>query len=180
MAHRIRYAMSQPELKKKLQGAVEVDETYIGGRAKGKRGRGAINKTPVVALVKRNGIVKSQPMARLTGKNLKSFIAENVDKKATVMTDDFKSYKGLKKQFNEHFVIKHSKKEYVRGELHTNTVEGCFSLLKRGINGVFHHVGKKYLHRYLSKFDFRYNMRKQDDGLLAFMLLNGIEGKRLL
>ncbi len=73
------------------------------------------------------------------------------------MTDDFKSYKGLKNQFNRHFVIRHSKKEYVKGNIHTNMIEGYFSLLRRGINGVFHHVNEKHLHMYLSEFDFRYN-----------------------
>ena len=179
MTHRIRYAMSQPKLKEKLNGVVEVDETYIGGRAKGKRGRGALNKKIVVALVQRNGIIKSEPMIRLTSQNLKSFITENVDNKSVIMTDDFKSYKGLDKQFQKHFVINHSRKEYVKGNVHTNTVEGYFSLLKRGINGVFHHVSNKHLHRYLNEFDFRYNMRKQNDINLTNTLLGGLEGKRL-
>ena len=189
MAHRIRYAMAQPKLKSKLKGVIEVDETYIGGKPRksrkdvmkgkgAKRGRGT-KKIPVVALVQRDGIVKSQPMVRLTGKNLKSFVYKNVDNTAIVMTDDFKSYKMLRKDF-QHKFVRHSVGEYVRGEVHTNTVEGYFSLLKRGITGVFHHVSKKHLHRYLSEFDFRYNMRKQKDGALACMLLNGVEGKRLL
>ena len=142
-------------------------------------GRGVKKKVPVVALVQRNGIVKSQPLRRLTGKNLKGFIYENVDNASTIMTDDFKSYKTLRKDF-QHRVIRHSFGEYVKGQTHTNTVEGYFSLLKRGITGVFHHVSEKHLHRYLSEFDFRYNMRKQNDGVLAFVLLNGVEGKRLL
>jgi len=120
-----------------------------------------------------------QALTRLTGKNLKEFVYKNVDKTSIVMTDDFKSYKMLRKDF-QHRVIKHSFGEYIKGQTHTNTVEGYFSLLKRGITGVFHHVSKKHLHRYLSEFDFRYNMRKQDDGVLAFMLLNRVEGKRLM
>ncbi len=110
---------------------------------------------------------------------MESFVYENVDNTAVLMTDEFKPYKMLRKDFNHKF-MRHSFGEYVRGQVHTNTVEGYFSLLKRGITGVFHHVSKKHLHRYLSEFDFRYNMRKQDDGVLAFMLLNGVEGKRLL
>lgn len=183
MAHRIRYAMTQPVLSKKLKGIVEIDETYVGGKPRKSqkgaiRGRGT-KKTPVVALVQRGGIVKSQVMTRLTGKNLKEFVYENVDNTSVLMTDEFKSYKMLRKNY-QHKTIRHDLGKYVQGQVHTNTVEGYFSLLKRGITGVFHHVSKKHLHRYLSEFDFRYNMRKRDDGVLAYMLLNGIEGKRLL
>lgn len=180
MAHRIRYAMSQPQSQSKLTGIIECDETYIGGRAKGRRGRGAMNKTPVVALVQRDGTVRSEPMLRLTGENLKSFITKNVDNSSTIMTDDFKSYRGLKRQFNKHFIIQHSKKQYVNGDIHTNTIEGYFSLLKRGLNGVFHHVSERHLHRYLNEFDFRYNLRKIKDSERATSAILGIEGKRLL
>jgi transposase-like protein len=180
MAHRVRYAMIQPKLQRKINGIVEVDETYVGGKSKGRRGRGAYNKTPVVALVQRNGIVKSEPMIRLTGKNLKSFIAKHVDKKSIIMTDDFKSYNGLGRIYKKHSVIQHSKKQYVNGDVHTNTIEGYFSLLKRGINGVFHHVSERHLHRYLKEFDFRYNLRNIKDGERTSLAIAGIEGKRLL
>ncbi len=118
-------------------------------------------------------------MTRLTGKNLKEFIHDNVDNTSVVMTDDYKAYRTLSRDFN-HKYVNHSLGQYVNGQVHTNTVEGYFSLLKRGITRVFHHVSKKHLHKYLSEFDFMYNMRKHDDGVLASMLLNGIEGKRLL
>jgi len=160
MAHRIRYAMQQPALKEKLKGIVEVDETYIGGKPRKsqrdiirgksfKRGRGT-KKTPVVALVQRNGIVKSQKMTRLTGKNLKGFIQENVDNTCVVMTDEFKGYRTLQRDFN-HESVNHSLGQYVKGQVHTNTVEGYFSLPKRGINGVFHHISDTHLHRYLNE-----------------------------
>lgn len=189
MAHRIRYAMQQPKLKGKLTGIIEVDETYVGGKPRKtrkdrmdgknfKRGRGT-KKTPVVALVQRDGIVKSQVMTRLTGKNLKSFINENVDNTSVIMTDEFKSYKMLRKDFNHKFV-RHSMGEYVRGNIYTNTVEGYFSLLKRGINGVFHHVSKKHLQRSLHEFDFRYNMRRMEDATRTTAALSCIEGKRLM
>lgn len=97
-----------------------------------------------------------------------------------IITDDFKSYKGLKKQFNKHFVVKHSKKEYVKGDIHTNTIEGYFSLLKCGITGVFHHVSDRHLHRYLNEFDFRYNLRKVKDNERVVSALSCIEGKRLM
>jgi len=189
MAHRIRYAMQQPALKEKLTGIVEVDETYVGGKVRkshkdivqvkvNMRGRGTQNKTPVVALVQRGGVVRSQVIDRVTSKNLKSFIQANADKTCVVMTDDFRAYKTLRREY-DHRSINHSLGRYVDGPIHTNTIEGYFSILKRGINGVFHHVSKKHLHRYLWEFDFRYNMRKQDDALRTSTLLNSVKGKRL-
>ena len=136
-------------------------------------------KIPVVALVQRDGIVKSRTMTRLTGKNLKRLIQDNVDKISVVMTDDFPAYSQLKRDFN-HKVVRHSAGEYVNCQIYTNTVEGYFSLLKRGITGVFHHVSKKHLNRYLTEFDFRYNMRKADDGNRTAAALAKIEGKRLM
>ena len=130
-------------------------------------------------MVRRDGIVKSRLITRLTAKNIKSFINENVDTNSMIITDEFRSYNGLNKYFNNHFVINHGRKEYVRGEIRTNTIEGYFSLLKRGITGAFHHVSKKYLHRYLNEFDFRYNMRKVEDATIATLLLGNIEGKKL-
>lgn len=178
MSHRIRYALDQNG-DTKFTGTVEADETYVGGKAKGKRGRGAEKKTPVFSLVERNGSVRSTPVDRVTGKNLKAIILQNVETTATVMTDDFAAYNGLGKEFSFHHVINHGKKEYVRGNVHTNTIEGYFSILKRGIIGVYHHVGKQHLHRYLSEFDFRYNGRKIDDAERSVLALCGIEGKRL-
>ena len=154
MSHRIRYAMQQPALKEKLTGIVEVDETYVGGKPRRtqqdinnkktfKRGRGT-KKTPVVALVQRDGTVRSQIIDRVTSKNLKSFIADNVDKSSVVMTDELNAYKAIRREFN-HKTVNHYLGEYVNGPVHTNTVEGYFSLIKRGINGVFHHVSKRHL-----------------------------------
>ena len=96
------------------------------------------------------------------------------------MTDDFLSYRGLGREFSLHNVINHGNKEYVRGNVHTNTIEGYFSILKRGLVGVYQHVGKQHLHRYLSEFDFRYNERKVDDAQRSASALCGIEGKRLM
>ncbi|HRT84711.1 MAG TPA: IS1595 family transposase [Bacteroidales bacterium] len=180
MTHRIRYAMKPQADMPKLKGIVEADETYVGGKARGKRGRGAENKVPVFSLVERSGNVISTPVERVTGKNLKAIMRERVDKSSIIMTDDFKSYTGVDHEFAEHHVINHSSKEYVRGEIHTNTIEGYFSLLKRGIIGVYHHVGRQHLHRYLSEFDFRYNRRRIDDVGRSKSALIGIEGKRLL
>ena len=123
MAHRIRYAMTKPPLNEKLTGIVEADETYIGGKAHGKRGRGATNKTPVFALIQRGGDVRSFKAERVTAKNLKGIIREHVSKDSTIMTDEFLAYKGLSKEFADHQTVNHGTGEYVRGKVHTNTAE---------------------------------------------------------
>lgn len=179
MAHRIREAMKQGPLAGKLGGVVEADETYVGGKGRGIRGRGAEKKTPVVALVERKGNVRSKVMTRLTGENLKGFIKDNIEETATVMTDEFRSYIGLDEHFVKHEVVKHSVGEYVRGDVHTNTAEGYFSLLKRGINGGYHHVSKHHLQRYLAEFDFRYNARQLTDSERTILAILGVGGKRL-
>ena len=178
MAHRIRYVMTQPPLVDKLKGVVEADETYVGGKAHGKRGRGAQNKTPVFTLVERNGRVRSFKVDRVTAKNLKEKIREHVDKDATIMTDEFLAYKGLSKEF-KHYTVNHSIGEYVNGDAHTNTAEGFFSILKRGINGVYHHVSEQHLDRYLAEFAFRYDNRKVEDAVRATVALKQTNGKRL-
>ncbi|MFZ3155911.1 MAG: IS1595 family transposase [Smithella sp.] len=184
MDHRISCAMNGK--KGKLGGIIEADETYIGGKEKNKHfdkklnaGRGGVGKIPVFALVERKGKVISIPVKTVTGNNLKSIIRENVKKSAKIMTDDFTSYNGLSKNFF-HSVANHGKGEYVRDDVHTNTVENYFSILKRGITGVYHHVGEHHLHRYLSEFNFRYNERKIDDDERSMLALHGIEGKRLM
>jgi transposase-like protein len=184
MSHRIRYAMSQEPLSSKLKGTVEVDETYIGGKARvGKHGPRYANKATVVSLVQRGGKVRSIHWTRVTGANLKQAVRENVEPDAHIMTDDYQAYRGLRKHFKKHSTIRHSWGIYSRKEgndiIHTNTVEGFFSLLKRGVIGTFHHVSKQHLHRYLSEFDFRYNARKIDDGERAILAIKGTTGKRL-
>jgi transposase-like protein len=140
---------------------------------------GGVGKIPVFALVERDGNVKSMPVKTVTSLNLKSIIKDNVKKSAKIMTDDFASYIGLNKNFF-HSVVNHGKGEYVRNDVHTNTVENYFSILKRGITGVYHHVGEQHLHRYLSEFNFRYNGRKINDDERSMLALRGIEGKRLM
>lgn len=180
MAHRIRYAMGQPPLAEKLLGVVEADETYIGGKSHGKRGRGAENKVPVFALVQRGGDVRSFKLERVTAKNLKNAIRENVTKDSTIMTDEFLAYRGLGKEFANHQTVSHGSGEYVRDNAHTNTAEGYFSLLKRGIIGVYHHVSKQHLDQYLNEFNFRYNSRKVDDAFRMILAIEGVKGKRLV
>ena len=180
MAHRIRYAMGQAPIAEKLHGIVEADETYIGGKAHGKRGRGAENKTPVFAIVQRGGDVRPFKAERVTAKNLKAMIRENVDQDSTIMTDEFLAYKGLHKEFANHQTVSHGSGEYVRGNAHVNSAEGYFSLLKRGIIGTYHHISQQHLDRYPAEFNFRYNSRKVDDGFRMVLAVEGAKGKRLM
>jgi len=167
-----------------MKGTVEMDETYIGARKKrgSRRGRPGpdSHKTPVVALVERGtGRVRAFPMPRVTADNLQEALSANAVKSATLMTDDYFAYRSLGEGQAAHGVVKHSNDEYVRGEAHTNTVEGFFSLLKRGINGAFHHVSRGHLERYCDEFAFRYENRKATDAERATMIVGGAEGKRL-
>ncbi len=177
LAHRIRHVMKQTPFGGKLGGIVEADETYIGGKS---RGRGHIqNKMPVFALVERGGKVRSFTMPMVTAVNLKRAITDHVEKSATLMTDEFVGYKTVGKEFVEHHTVNHSEKEYVRGNASTNTVEGYFSLLKRGLTGTYHHVSARHLHRYLDEFNFRYNARTVNDAIRNHGAIRATEGKRL-
>src|SRR5689334_23258165 len=118
-------------------------------------------------------------VSRVTGKNLKEIIRDNVSPDAQIMTDSHHGYHGLGKEFAAHETVNHAAGEYAREKAHVNTAEGYFSLLKRGINGTFHHVSKQHLHRYLAEFDFRYNARKATDGERTVLAVRQVDGKRL-
>lgn len=184
LMHRIRYAMAEPNMKAKLSGDVEVDETYVGGKprfkGKNRRGRGT-KKTPVLGLVERKGDVRASVLPNITGKTLKREIQKNVDISSRFITDELPTYKGIGKAFKGgHAVVKHRRKEYVRGDIYTNTAESFFALLKRGMYGTFHAVSKKHLHRYVGEFQFRWNTRKLDDGKRTMTAIKGADGKRLM
>ena len=185
MMHRIRYALPHPAFTGMLKGIVEVDETYVGGKAigSGKVGRPlGGNKTCVVSLVERGGNARSLVLDRVTAQNLHGAIMDHVQDGSTVVTDDFMGYRKMPKIFT-HKQVKHCAKEYLRREkgidVHTNTVESKFSLLKRGIVGTFHQVSKKHLPLYLAEFDHRFNHRKDTDGQRTISALKLAEGKRL-
>jgi transposase-like protein len=182
MLHRIRFAMA-PADSNPLTGIVEVDETYVGGKPRHPREARAkwTSKVPVMAMVERGGRVRPTLIPNVTAKTLHNAIRENVDRRATIMTDELSSYSGIGKEFEGgHHTVNHSADEYVRGDVTTNTAEGFFSILKRGINGIYHSVSKKHLHRYLAEYEFRYNHRELDDGARTVAAIKAAEGKRLI
>jgi len=184
LLHRVRYAMADME-GVRLSGTVEVDETYVGGKPRNKgphnkRGRGT-KKTPVVGMVERGGRVHTRVAPDVTAKTLKGAIREVVDSQSRIMTDENSAYRGIGAEFaGGHATVTHSVGEYVNGDIHSNTAESVFSLVKRGMYGVYHNVSKQHLHRYLGEFDFRWNHRKATDGERTVAAIKGADGKRLL
>ena len=185
LSHRIREAMRSGSLSP-LGGAgvqVEVDETYFGnkeGRKKAKAGYG--HKRPVLSLVERGGQVRSFHVANATVANVVPIVRDNIDHESLLLTDESRLYWTVGAEFAGHDAVEHGIGEYVRGDVHTNTVEGFFSIFKRGMNGVYQHCAEKHLHRYLAEFDFRYNNRVRfgiDDTDRANRALLGVVGKRL-
>lgn len=162
---------------------VEADETYVGGKAKNKAFGAPPKKEAVVALVERDGRVRSRHVPDVTAKTLRKAIVTQVSRKSYLMTDGAPQYGKIGREFSGHGTVNHSIEEYVRGGFwHTNTVEGYFSIMKRGITGTYHHVSAQHLKRYLAEFDFRYNEREAlgvDDSERMSRAIPGIVGKRL-
>ena len=156
-----------------LSGVVEADETYIGGIRKGKRGRGASNKTAVFGIVQRKVEVKAQVVESINIKTIQPIIDSSVVKGASIITDEFNVYNRVKKSGYEHYTIQHGIGEYVRGLVHSNSIEGFWSQLKRSINGTHHSVSPKYLQLYLDEFVWRYSHRGQS--LFPLMLATAVK-----
>jgi len=154
-----------------LTGHVEVDETYIGGRRRGKRGRGAAGKTVVMGMVERKGKAIAQVVPNVRANTLLPMIEQRVAKedKTIVFTDELPSYKKVEKLGYAHQIVQHAAKQYVFGSAHVNTVEALWSTIKRGIDGVNHSVNPLYLQSYLDSYVFRYNHR--NDGQPIFQTL---------
>jgi len=181
MTHRIREAMKREPMAGLLKGDVEVDETYIGGKNRPgtKRGRGTA-KTPVVALISRDGDMFSRPVANVTAKELKDAIRKMISRESRILTDEYSAYKGIGDEFKGgHETVNHSAGEYARGDVHVNHAECYFSLLKRGVHGTFHHVSDEHLRRYCNEFSFRWNHRKVNDDKRTEAAMRGMSGKRL-
>lgn len=190
MSHRIREAMRSNDLSPFGEdgGVVEIDETFIGNdrtvKPEGvKKGRGFAHKHKVLALVDRNtGRVRSMVVDSLKAKDIIPILQANIAREAHVMTDEAGQYKYLSDSFDRHDFVSHGQGEYGRGVVHTNTIEGNFSIFKRGMKGVYQHCAKKHLHRYVAEFDFRYTNREANglnDADRADALLRGVKGKRL-
>ena len=191
MAHRIREAMRDESggMFGGGGGTVEADETYWGNpkrRGAPKKGRGYHHKEKIVSLVERGGRARSFHVQEVNAKTLRPILREQIDKNAHLITDEASVYTlsapPIEGDFLEYSFVKHGIGEYVRGDVHTNTIENYFLILKRGLTGTFHHVRKQHLKRYLCEFDSRYNYRagnKITDRQLADICLKGISGKRL-
>lgn len=185
MAHRIRHAMAQEPLRGLLQGIIEADETYVGGKPrpgdgkKRKHGRGT-TKTPVVVLVERGGRARAKVVADVSGPTLKRVLTSNVNTYSTLMTDQYIAYRGVGMPFAGHERVNHSAGEYARGDAHVNTAESFFALLKRGIVGSFHNVSKRHLPRYVEEFSWRWNLREYKDATRTEIALKLTEGCRLM
>lgn len=196
MAHRIREAMKEDVASSGPMGGegktVEADETYFGRREDGyvspqRKGRPYLKrkkpmKRSVVALVERGGRVRSFHVQHANKETVRDVLVRNVSRDTTLYTDESRLYTETGKEYAEHETVKHTAGEYVRGKVHTNTIENVFSVFKRGMIGVYHHCGEAHMHRYLAEFDFRYNRRsalKVSDAERATQLLEAIRGKRL-
>ncbi len=191
MSHRIREAMR--EINPKALGGrgkiVEADETFIGGKEKNKHlskrtsAVGGQGKEIAFSLVERGGSVRSHHVSSVSRKTLRPILYTQISRASTLMTDDAGQYRdSMTRGFARHEAVNHGIGEYVRGDAHTNTAEGYFSILKRGITGVYHHVSEKHLMRYLGEFDFRYNERSAlgvTDEDRTLKAIKCIEGKRL-
>ncbi len=179
LSHRIRHMM-EPLAQRRLRGVVEADETYVGGRHRGgKRGRGSESQTPVLALVQRNGVVRTQVVESVNAKTLKAVIREALAPSANMMTDEWPGYWGLRKEYKSHQMVRHNRGEYARCGAHVNTAESFFALLKRGMYGTFHHVSKRHLHRYANEFGFRWTYKGEDGSEQFKRLLGQAVGRRL-
>ncbi len=186
MTHRIREAMRDvdPAPLGSNGGTVEVDETFIGHdkskKPRGqKKGRGYHHKYKVLTLVERGGTTRSFHVDAVNAKTLAPILRQQIYRDANLMTDEASYYTKVGREFASHGVVRHNQGEYGRGKTHTNTIEGFFSIFKRGMKGIYQHCGERHLHRYLTEFDFRYNARQITDAERAAKALQGITGKRL-
>jgi transposase-like protein len=198
IGHRIREAMKE-DVMPPLGGTgkiLEIDETYWGQKEEGrpdkwefsnergwhKRRIGSAGMIPIVTLVERGGKARSIQAQDITARTLRGIVFDNANTKSALMTDQLAAYRRIGRRFASHETVNHGESEYVRGEAHTNTVEGFFSVFKRGMVGIYQHCNERHLHRYAAEFDFRYNTRTAlgfDDEQRTEAAVRGIIGKRL-
>lgn len=184
LLHRIRHAMAtNHSTAPQLTGTIECDETYVGGKPrKARKNRKAWStKTPVFAMLERGGKVRVKALATVTSSNIHSAMQQNINIESAIHTDEHTIYPAIAERYSGgHQTVRHADGEYARGDVTTNSVEGFFAIVKRGLNGVYHAVSKEHLHRYLAEFEFRYNARKMNDGERVVAAIQSAEGKRLL
>jgi transposase-like protein len=183
---RIREMMKRdPDIITPIGGAgrvIEADETFVGRKPGTKVNRGTAHMNPVFALVERDGEARSFHVPNVRANTLRSVMEVHTSRASHLRTDEAQTYVGIGWNFASHETVRHSEDEYVRGDAHTNTIEGFFSILKRGVYGVYQHVSEAHLHRYLAEFDHRYNNREKlgiNDVERAARALKGAKGKRL-
>jgi len=167
MGQRIRYALKIKSFNKKLDGVIQCDETFVGGKNKNRhadkkvpksQGRSFKDKTPVLGMLHAGGDLRLVVVSDTKATTIKPVIKDMVEQGSIIVSDEWKGYNGLSKSYY-HIVMDHKKKEFVRGAFHTNSIEGFWGLFKRGIFGIYHYVSRKHLHRYCDEFSFRYNLR---------------------
>jgi len=187
--HRVRNAFTPSASTQKIMGVFSADESFIGGANKNRhvekkidnaQGRSVKDKTPVFGIMQTGGLIRTTVIPDTTAKTLKPLIQNLVAKGSIVITDEWTGYNGLGKNNDYmHIVVKHKEGEYTRGAFSPNNVENFWSLLKRGIYGIYHQVSPKHLHRYCYEFEYRFNLRKQQDVAKFILSVKQSDGKRL-
>lgn len=182
LCHRIRKAMEEMN-PPKLNGTVEVDEMYIGGRYDRRRKRGPWENQPVMSMIERDGKFEAQTIQTPSKKVLVGLIRERVEPSATVFTDEYPAYKSVSKTHKRHDTVNHRAEEWVRGEVHTNSIESAWSLFNRSIIGAYHKMSTKHMDAYLNEFEWRFNNRSNPylfrDTLIKLIAASKLEYKRL-
>jgi transposase-like protein len=185
MTHRVREIMKPANDGSPMGGSgmtLEADVSFVGRKPGMKVRRGTGHVRPVMTLVERDGKARSFHVPNVRGETLHAVLDKHASTESHLMTDEDNAFAGIGWNFASHGTVNHSKDEYVRGHIHTNTIEGFFSILKRGIYGVYQHVSEAHLRRYLTEFDFRYSHREKlgiDDTARASAALRGATGRRL-
>jgi transposase len=166
MAHQIRQLLKEENMA--LQGMVEADETFIGGRRKD--GQDKKHRTPVLGMLERQGNVVAKVVKDVSGNSILPQLEKHIVPQSTIITDEWHPYRRSVHRDFKHESVCHKRKEWVRGIFHTNSIEGFWSQLKRSINGTFHHVSRKHLQKYVSEFSYRYNRRKSETPMFLHLV----------
>ncbi len=169
IGHQIRKLMADND-KGGLFGCVEVDETYVGGKRRGKRGRGAEGKTVVFGMKERGGEIKTRPVPNVKRKTLEPIVRETIRPGSLIHTDELRSYTTLGQRGYKHDSVQHGRGEYARNDCHVNSLEGHWSLFKRSVRGTHVHISAKHMSKYLSEFDFRHNLRKSPGNMFSRLM----------